>query len=391
MTFQYCFQLAVAATVSIGALSVHAQSTRAAEMDTGSTITSLTSLHSPRHASPPYGAIDASVDDRVTQDAAVAPESTSAEFGNQLQAGRASGHSGLRGSLASQPAPPNSLPGKNLEGMPGTLAVAKASSLQTPFSQSRQDGSPDSLQGPSLQSPQGSSLQALHASAADAMSQGGSIPNAPPASKARGLKLLGDGYSRRDFSGSRRSSSGLSSSRSDRVVLGDASAPSSSSDQSSSDSDPSAADVSPDDADTLNTDASRSESGTTGADRKQARGFFEVIDDPFGELFPNTFEGRRKDLEMERTCGDACVFKKSSFKPEELTSRASESGSSNQQSHRSALEVNGRVPRSRLQRKLGRQLDDAPRSESQAQRRLKDLEQVDRSSSDSVIGMKSSN
>jgi hypothetical protein len=129
MIFQRCFQLAVAATVSITTLSLHAQSTRATtdEMDRGATtITSLTSLHSPRHAPAPFGAIDASATSSVILDVSVPPDVNSSEIGNQLQSGPASGHQGLSGSNPSQPVS-NSLQGKNLQFVTGSLSAARVS------------------------------------------------------------------------------------------------------------------------------------------------------------------------------------------------------------------------------------------------------------------------
>jgi len=394
MTFPYSFQLAVAATVSLSALNVHPQSTHATEMDTGTTITSLTSLHSPHHASPPFGAIDATANDGVMLNVSVAPDLTSAETGSQLQAGRASGHSRLSGSIPSQPVPPSSLPGKNPDGATGSLAVTKTFSVSTASSsQPLKGGSLHSLQGASLDSLQSASSRSLHAPVVGDIPQNGSNPNAPPASNASGLQPYGD--PRRDFSGSHRLTSDLYSSRSYRSISGGASAPSSRSDQSDSDSNQvgsqSASDVSPEDADTLNVDASASESSTTAADRQEAGGVFEVIDDPFGNLFQGGFAGRGKGLEVAQACGEACPFKKSPRKSVGFTSDTSESGSSIQPSQRGALELYGKEPNSRLQHALGRLSDDAPGSGSQAQRRLNDSNKVEPGSSDTVVLRKSQN
>jgi hypothetical protein len=353
MTFPDCFQLAVAATVSLSALSVYPQSTRAAEMDSGTTITSLTSLHGSRHASTPFGAIDATANDGVMLDVSVAPDLTSAENLNQLQAGRGSGHSRLSGSIPSQPVTLSSLPGSSSQALKG--------------------GSLRSQRGVSLDSLQSAASRALHAPVVGNIPQTGSNPNAPPASNGSRLQPYGEVHPGRDFSGSHRPTSDLYSSHSYRSILGDASAHSSRSDQSDSDSNQfdsqSASDVSSEDADTLNVDASTSESSTTAADRQGAQGVFEVIGDPFGNLFQGGFAGRGKGF----------------------TSDTSESGSSIQSSQRGALELSGKEPNSQLHHKNGRLSNDAPGSGSQAQRRLSDSNEVEHGSSDSVVLRRSPN
>jgi len=289
----------------------------------------------------------------------VAPDLTGAENRNKLQAGKGSGHSRLSGSIPSQPVTPSSLPGASSQALKG--------------------GSLRSRPGVSLNSLQSASSLALHAPVVGNIPQTGSNPNAPPASNGSGLQPYSEVHPGTDFSGSHRPTADLYSSHSYRSILGDASAPSSRSDQSDSDfnqsdsqsasdsnqlDSQSASDGSPEDAETLNVDASTSETSTTAADRQGVQGAFEVIGDPFGNLFQGGFAGRGK---------------------------ASESGSSIQPSQRGALEPNSKEPNSRLQHALGRLSDDVPRSGSQTQRRLNDSNKVEPGSSDSVVLKKSPN
>jgi hypothetical protein len=337
-------------------------------MGTGTTITSLTSLPSPRHGSLPYGAIDAS----VTLDVSAMPDLTSAEVSNQLQAENVSGHSGSRGSVTSPLVPSGSSPGRNPEGVSGSIAVAKIHSVQTM--------STGSLQGGSPQSPQGASSQSLPAVVVGNRSHSDSMPNAPSASKAP--QLSSDIYHGRDFSGSNRFTSARSSLPSDRTISGNASAPSSALNESSSDSDDPVSDASQEEADSSDLDATTNEPDPTDGDRQEVRGFFEGVKDPFGELFPDRVGGLGKSLELERTCGDACLLNKSSPK--------SDSGTSIQPSSRSGEEQSGGVPRSGLEHTLGGLSDDMSRSGSQGRRSLKNMKELDPGSSDSVVRMKSS-
>jgi hypothetical protein len=384
MTFQYSFHFVAAATISLTALSVQAQSTRAHEMGAGTTITSLTSLYPPRHAFPPYGAIDASVIYSVALDVSATPDLTSAEIPNQLQAGRASGYSGLKGFATSQLVPSGSSPGRNPEGVSASIAAAKVYSVQTPSTQFHQEGSPHSRQSASSQS--------LPPLVVGNMSQSGSMPKAPPASKA--LHSTGHTHHGRDFSGSHQFTSGRSL-PSVRAFSGNASAPSSRLNQSASDSDESASDsnepasdLSPEDDGPSDLDASTNEPNPTAGDQQEERGFFEVVGDPFGQPFSAGVTGKR--LEMERTCGGACSLKRSSPKSEDVASDMPESGGSIRPSSRSNDKLNGKMPRSGPERTLGGFSDDASRSGSQPRRNLKNLNEVDRGSSDSVVRMKSS-
>ena len=349
MTFPDCFQLAVAATISLSAMSVSPQSTRAAEMDSGTTITSLTSMHGSRHPVPPFGAIDATANDSVMLDISVAPDLTSADNLNQAQAGTGSGHSRLSGSIPSQPGTLSSLPGASSQALNG--------------------GSLRSRRGVSLDSLQSASSRVRHAPVVGNIPQTGSNPNALPASNGSGLQPYGQVHPGRDFSGSYRPTPDLNSAHPYRSISGDASAHSSHSDQSDSDSNQSASDVSSEDADTLNVDASTSESSTTAADRQGAQGLFEVIGDPFGNLFQGGFAGIGKGFSSNR----------------------SESGSSIHSSQRGALEVSGKGTNSLLHHKNGRLSNDAPGSGSQAQRRLNESNEIEHGSSDSRVQRRSPN
>ena len=392
MIFQRCFQLAVAATVSISTLSLHAQSTRATtdEMDGGGTITSLTSLHSPRHAPAPFGAINASATGSVILDVSVPPDVKSAEIGNQLQSG-----------TASQPGS-NSLQGKNLQFLTGSLSAARVSSAQRPgslsmqsaspqssvwsaASQSQQSAHPRSLRSVTPELPQSASPQFSAAPAAGNMSQSGSVPNASPASKTSGHQPPGDGYRGADLSGSSRSLSGLSSSRSHQSALG-ALAISSRPQQSVSD-------VSAHDAGSLNVNPATYESSTNAADKRDPKSFFETVENPFGDPLANPFAGSVKHFGMEQACGDAClIIKGPSHRSEDVSSEKSESARSVEPTDRSALHRYGALGHSRLEHAFGRLSEDSPRSGSEEARgRLKDMEKIEPGSAGSASRREPSN
>ena len=179
MKSQYRFQLAVAA-ISISALSLQAQSTRVADMDTDTKITSLTSLHPPRHASQTFGGIDARANYDVTLDVSAAPDLTSAEVPNQLQAGNASRRSGVNGTVPAQLFPSGSSPGTITE----SIRVAKTYSVQMPSSQLPQGRSFYSQQSNPIQSSRGISSRSPPGLGMGNVSQRGSIPNAPSPSNA---------------------------------------------------------------------------------------------------------------------------------------------------------------------------------------------------------------
>lgn len=332
MTFQQCFRLAVAAIVPISALNLHAQSTHVADMDTGSTITSLTNLKSHRHASAPFGSIDATSDDGVALDVSMAPDSSSSKSAGQLQSGRALGHSVPNGSIPPQLVAPNLLQGRNLGGMTGSVAVANASSVQSSSGQTLRSASPQSTAlSTSFQSPHSASPQALQS--VGATPQGGSISNASTASKINGLPAPSEVNSGRDVSGSSRSLSSLTSSLSHQSNLGALA--------HSSHSHEFASDRTPDDAFSLKMDASASESSTLSEDKQEPAGFFEAVKDPFGGELKNPFAGNRKHFGLERVCGDVCLPETSSGDSENATLDMSESARSTAPSDRSALRLYG--------------------------------------------------
>src|SRR5258708_33548826 len=180
------YQLVVSTSVSDIALSLCAKTTRVAEMDKGTTITSLTSLLSPRHPALSFGAIDASADTGVVLDVSVAGDSSSSESANRLPSGRALGHSMLRGSIPSQSFTANLLQGRDFGGMTGSVALANASFVQSPSAQTLPSPSPQSTAlSTSFQTPQSASPQPPRS--VGTMPQGGSTSNTPTASKINGL------------------------------------------------------------------------------------------------------------------------------------------------------------------------------------------------------------
>jgi hypothetical protein len=328
MTFPCRFLLAAAATVSLSALSGHPQSTRTTEMDTGTTITSVTRLHSPRRPSPPFGAIDAAADNSVMLNVSVAPDLVGTEIGTQLPAGR-SGSSRLSGLISSQVVPHGSLAGKNPQSVTGSSSIPRTFPVQkASSSMSLQDGSVHSSQGASLVSLQNPSSPSMHVPLAASVFRSGSIVNASSGSGASGFQPFGKVHSGRDISGFDRSGS----------------------------------DVSPEDADTPDVDASTSESSTAAADGQGAPGAFELIADPFGEGFQTGFADSIKGLEVTRTCGEACAFKGSLRQPEGFSGD---------------LRSHGKEP-------------NTPGSRSQTQRRLNSSSKVEPGSSDSFVLGKSS-
>lgn len=332
MTFQQCFRLAMAAIVPISALNLHAQSTHVADMDTGSTITSLTNMKSHRHASAPFGSIDATAYDDVALDVSVDPDSSSSKSGGQLQSGRALGHSLPPGSIPSQSVASNLLQGRNLGGMTGSAALANASSVQSPSGQTLRSTSPQSTGvSTSFQSPQSASPQTLRS--VGTIAQGGSISKASTASKINGLLAPSEVNSGRDPSGTSRSSSSLTSSLSHQSTLGALA--------HSPHSHEFASNLSPDDAFSLKMDANPSESSTLSADKQEPAGFFEAVKDPFGDELKSPFAGNRKHFGMERVCGDVCLPETSSRDSKNVTPDMSESARSIGPPNRSASRLYG--------------------------------------------------
>jgi hypothetical protein len=372
MTFRKCFEFVVAATVSVSASAVHAQSKRATgDMDTGTTITSLTNLHRPSSASQPFGAIDASANYSATLDVLLAADSASAETSNESQSGTASGHSGSKGSI---PASPNLLQGRNLQFVTGTHSVSNVSPAHTPGPQSLQPGYPKSRLSLSPQSVHSASPQFQLAPAAGTPSQTGSVPIASNASKITGLQPAGDVHLHQSVMGAPATSS-----RSHLSTLGDLALSTGSRRTVSAD------------ADSVNVDAPTNESSVTATDKQEPKGFFEGVEDPFGDQFRNSFEGTKKRFGMERTCGDACSIKKSSHKSEDVAPETSESARSVEPAVRSGLRPFGNLPHSRLELTVGRLSNEDSGSRSLDRGRLKDMETIKRGSADSASRKESSN
>jgi hypothetical protein len=260
MTFQRCFQFVVATTVFVSALSLCGQTMRNADMDTGTSITSLTTLHSHHGPASSLGAIDATANSSVALDVSMAGYSSISDATNLLQSGRAGGRSVLSGSMLSHSVSPNQVQSKNLWGVKRSVALANASSVLS------------------------SSAHTLHSAS----------PQAPRSVGAR------------DLSGSSRPLSSLS--RSHQLTLGAVA--------QSSHSQELASDRSPDDAFSLKMDATPDESSTMSADKQEATGFFEAVEAPIGDELKPTFGGGPKHFGMERVCGDACPLETSSDAPE---------------------------------------------------------------------------
>jgi hypothetical protein len=305
--------------VSSSALNLRAQSTHVADMETGTTITSLTNMKSHRHPPTPFGAIDGSADDGVALDVSVAPDSSGPESANQVPSGRASGQSVLRGSMPAQSVTPNLLQGRNLGGTTGSVHLANASSVQTPSAQTLQSASPKlSSLSTSFRSPQATSRQPLQS--VGTRPQGGSTSSAPAASKINGPPAPGDMNSGRDLSGSAGSFSSLSSSRPHQSAPG-APARSSPSQEFASDS-------SPDDAFSMKMDAAPTGARTLTTGKREPTSFLETVKSPFAEQLKSPFAVDRRHFGMERVCGDECVPETSSRASESVTPDTSESARS---------------------------------------------------------------
>jgi hypothetical protein len=326
MTFQ-CFQLAAAAFISFNAWTLHAQSMRVADMETGTAITSLTKLQNPSHPLSRFGAIDANASGAVTLDILVAPDLTSAEFTNQLQSQRAPRPS-LLSSMLSQAVPLGTLLGKNPADVASPLVPLKAPSLRMPSTQS--------LQGPSSQIPQ--------AALAGEMTQNGS-PSAPHLSSvASGLLHRKDLDSRHLHR--RSSGSELAASAGEIAPYGVDAA----SDQSNA--------------------GAAGEFYATSADQKAPQRFFESIKDPFAAPPKAPFEGPKMQLGLERVCGGAC-FAGGHRNFDDLISNEEESNLSAERSDRNASLQPAVKLNYRLENALGRLSDEASGSEHETARRTR--------------------
>jgi hypothetical protein len=326
-------------------------------MDTGTTVTSLTNLHHARRPSPPFGAIDSNYS--ATLDVLMASDSASAEIGSQSPSGTASGHSKLRGSIPLKPVSPNLLAGRDLRSVMGSHSVASVSSLKTP--------GPRSMEPGYSQSRLSASPQLQPAPAASNASQTGSAPIASNASKIGGLHPSGDVHPHQSVMGIPAPSS-----RSHLSASGDP-ALSTGSQRTVSDA-----------ADSANRDAPISESRATATDKREPNGFFEGVEDPFGDLFRDTLEGNEKRFGMEQACGDACPIKKSSHKSEDVGPETSESARSVEPADRSGPLLFGDLPHSRLERTVGKLSDEGSGSRSLDRGRFKDMEKIKRGSAHSA-------
>ena len=339
MRSQQRFQLAVAGTVFLSALSLGAQSARTADMDAGGTITSLTDLKSRSHPPVPFGAIDASTENMTVQlDVSMqsADQSTS-EIGSQSQSGKLSGQSLLKGSLASPSQYPNSLQAKNLQGtkdsgLSATTSLARTPSAKFSTSPSSQLTSPSASStnpssvstSPSRQPLLGSksALEPRDKSQGDSSANIKSASNAPPALKASGLSARRAVYSGRDFLQSPRSLSDFSSSRSHQFALGSHPLPSSSPDAPPGASADHAESL--DNADNIDVDAATTESNGVSEATQEPTGFFESVKDPFADQLKSPFKGTEKPMQLERPCGDACLPEGSSRQSGDFTSESAD-------------------------------------------------------------------
>ena len=112
MAFQRIFWLATAAALSVSvANSLHAQSTRVADMDTNIGFTSITK-NAPRRPSTSLDSIDSAVGGSVSMNVSDSPPITGIGTGKNSRSGGGSARQGFKGSLPSGSSSPSLLQGK---------------------------------------------------------------------------------------------------------------------------------------------------------------------------------------------------------------------------------------------------------------------------------------
>jgi hypothetical protein len=336
MTFQQYLRLAVATGISVSALSLHAQSMRRADMETNTTITSITNLKTLHRPALPFGAVDETIDSGVSLDATISPDASITQISDQNLLGRGSAGSHSRTSLLTQALTSGTLPSAKARDVTGSLDSVKAPSVHTTSSLSAYASATAAL----LTRSTSKALETL-------FSQG---PQAPSPDK---MAKNGTGASLHPFS---RVSGSQSFGHRTVRSLG---------------------------SDTASFSEVTTGSGLYGitggesSDQEAPRSFFESIEAPFGASPKPAFEGFQATLGLERTCGDACSAEGGDISGD-LTSNGGESDISTAVSDRNsvsqpATELNA-SPRSGASGLS----DEAMSSESESQKRMRNTHRRER-------------
>lgn len=363
MKLHNCFRIAVVTSLSVSALGLGAQTMRDADTETGSTITSLTSLGSPHHPAPPFGSIDVSFRDAVSLDVSVIPDLPSMEMSGGLEGTSALGRSAAKNAQFVGGSPLTAVPAGAAARAPSSLAVASGSSSQMRAGAIPQ-GSSSVLHGAAS----ATSWQASAATGNLSLTAANPTTSKPPVSRSSGHAVGNDLPLGALAPDSRR-------------ISGSAPGTFSSSDQGDSVSSPYYVPDSSDSAQETG-DGSNSASGLSGtataavADRQARSGFLERVQDPFGNPFSNRFEGNGKYMSIEKPCGDACSLNKTSLRSEGSDSEMSGTDSTAESSDRSVFGDLGRLPHTRLELMLGRTSGDVSGSESQVPGRRSDMKRT---------------
>jgi len=259
MAFPQFMRLTIAAVVTLNAITyIPAQTSRADDTDTGSTITSLTQPTHPRRAGTALDAIQGGAGGTVDSDLLQTNQMADAAMGGNLQSGGGSGHARTTSSLSFLPSPSGPMNGR-------ASAKSTASGASPRSSLSRM------LQPSSLQSP-----------APAGVAQGSSLPAAHPGPATSGLPLstksqIGQNHPPRP-GGSRTA---LASDAAAGAPVGKS--------RSSGDESGSLA----------------GQSSGTGAAHGESSSFFEHFAAPFDTIQGKAFEHAGSGL-GETTCGEAC-------------------------------------------------------------------------------------
>jgi len=332
MRFQPFSPHAVAAAILVSALALHAQSAGIKKMEAGTAITSLTNLKTHRRPAVPFGAIDAGTNAPVQVDVTVQPDPTSTEIANQFQTGGGAGGSGFRGSAFRGPIPavprlPTVPQGQTVANIPPGIQIPTGEAAPTWSS-----GTNPSVMPASPASARNSYVQtrAMRQSSSYPSFRVPSTPSVPPASPSSSSMSRSVGESQLSWS-ARRHSTPMGTKPADRargylswdsesapgligggrVVSGDQyrNRRHLGSNESGGAADlpgPTATTSAIDESTSASADSS-SLSGQAGqASHSAPQGFFEVVKDPFGDMFENGYENFSGALALSKTCGEAC-------------------------------------------------------------------------------------
>ena len=131
----------------------------------------------------------------------------------------------------------------------------------------------------------------------------------------------------------------------------------------------------PDDFDKADADASPN--SVAAEDQQEASRFFEFVEDPYKNLFPDSFGRGKKISGMEQSCGDACLLKGSLTRSGDSSTETSASAELSRRSHLGVLQQPDALPHSRLEGIVDRLSESASGSTSQAAGRLKGMKKVE--------------